>query len=458
MKGGERLKKVQVFARSFLLIFICTVFIALFSYGGAIAMETIFPKKFSYPPGTMIASVSIGGLTDEEAEVKLVVETESWKNNTSFKFIYFDEMVEIEAAEIEFFITESLQLVDKGFGDLYANLPDHILLEAIEAFSYPIPMAELNQKEIKERVRSHIVTLTNSAVYIDINEYIDSNENQVGVVATAKISNLESTLQLAEWTLKLNDFVVDAEAAFSLLETMNEVNALPTEGESLNLIATVLYQLFLETNFQIVERHSGLTLPSNTPVGLNAVVRPDKADFIVENKNYYPYTLKLSFQNNELNASLTGLAFPYKYTPIIKDERVIEPRKIVHFSAARRIGDKQVINNGEKGFFAEVYRQVRNRQTEQLLHEQFLFEDFYPPVHEVQEWSLKELRVQAVPREEDQVDQNGTGSPDRRADDETIDEVPDGNHDEQDETQNKSPDQTQNEGESGNPEDLTKGD
>lgn len=440
-RGGTRVNQIQVFSKAFLLIFICTVFIALFSYGGAFAMETIFPKKFFYPPGTMIASVAIGGLTDEEAEVKLINELEIWRNNTSFRLVYFDEIVEIEAAEVEFFIAESLQLVEKGYGELYANLPEHLFFEAIEAFSYPIPIAELNQEALKKRVRSHIVSLSPSPVYININEYIDTKTNETEVVATAQISNLENSPQLSEWSSMLDGLVIEAEERFSLLDTMKAIEVLPTGGESLNSLATVLYQLFLETNFQIVERHSSLTLPSHTLVGLNAVLLPNKADLIVENKNYYPYTLKLSFQSNELKASLTGLTFPYQYTAIIKDQRVIEPRKIVHFSATRRIGDKQVIKNGEKGYFAEVYRQVKNHETEQLLHEQFLFEDFYPPVHQIEEWSFKERPIEKKElKEDDVIAENDERPSDIETDDETTggitDEVPDENSDKQDELQN----------------------
>lgn len=392
----KSVNNVRLFFRAFLIIFFCTTFIALFSFGGGKAIETYFPKDNYFPEGTFVGSVPMSGLTIEEAEEKLEGEIEKWVNSTNYKFVYFDELVEVPATHVQFFVSESLQMLDAGSTMLYNSIPEAVITEAVESFSYEIPNDEVRVEAVQELVKSHAATLSTTSLYIDLNEYV-AQQHETDQVAHTVISNIESTLLLEQWANNLNGIVIDARETFSLLQQMQGKGAVVVEGESLNVLATALYEAFLQTNFLIRERHIGKNLPPYAKLGFDAIVKPDFADLIVENINYYPYTLFLAYEAGQLTVTLEGIAFPYLFSAVTKNEREIESRNIVRFSNEKRSGYRQVINNGENGYFVEVYRQQRSIENSQLINEQRLFEDFYPPVHSIELWSLQDRPTENPP-------------------------------------------------------------
>ncbi len=408
---------VRQFLKAFLLIFLCTTFIALFSFSGGKAIDTFYGNQNEFPKGTYIGSVPISGLTVEEAEEKLVAEIKNWKNSTNYKLVYFDELVELPGNHVQFFVNESLQMVDDGYGELLNTISETIILETIDQFSYYIPLDELHIEAIQEAVKIHAASLVNTPLYIDVNEHV-GDRYETEQVARATISNVESTLLLEQWVKNLNGTVIEAREAFSLLQTMKETGAVIIEGESLNVLATALYETFLQTNFQIRERHIGSTLPDYAKLGFHAVVQPDLADLIVVNRNFYPYTLLFSYEDNMLSVSLEGISFPFSFSAVTKNERIVTPRKIVHFSAEKEADDRQVMRNGKNGYFAEVYHQQRNKDSNELINEQLLFEDFYPPVHRIELWSLQDK-----PSDEQTLGDNGPG----QEDEDSASSITDGN-------------------------------
>ncbi|OIJ18366.1 hypothetical protein BKP45_12380 [Anaerobacillus alkalidiazotrophicus] len=381
------MKDYRFFSKTFLIILFYTSFIGLFSVGGTYAIETYYPKQSYFPDGTMLSSIPISGLSEAEAKDAVRSEIENWKSSASLSIVYFDEAVELDTSQIEFFIQESLQGVENGYGDLYSNVSSMTLKKAIESLSYDVNTINLNS--LTEEVQTYVNLLSTSPLFIDINDYVSPNR-PIEVVASSVTTNFESTLLLPRWVEQLDGVVIDGRSRFSLLQTMADLGAVRTETESLNVLATALYNLFLETNFQFIERHGGRVLPNYADAGYYSVVKPDQADLIVENPNYYSYTLKLALVNNELTASLEGVSLPYQFTAVTKNEKVIVPRKVVHFSSTRRKGDKQIVENGKNGYFVELYRQIRNKESNKLIKEYLLFEDFYSPVHQVEEWSIKE--------------------------------------------------------------------
>ncbi|OIJ10575.1 hypothetical protein BKP37_18770 [Anaerobacillus alkalilacustris] len=380
------MKDYSFFSKTFFIILFYTSFIGLFSVGGTYAIETYYPKQSYFPDGTMLSSIPISGLSEAEAKDAVRSEIENWKSSASISIVYFDEAVELDSSQIEFFIQESLEGVENGYGDLYSNVSS-VTEKAIESFSYDVNNINLNS--LTEEVQTYVNLLSTSPLFIDVNDYVSPN-HPIEVVASSVTTNFESTFLLPRWVEQLDGVVIDARSRFSLLQTMADIGAVRTETESLNVLATALYNLFLETNFQFIERHGGRALPNYADAGYYSVVKPDQADLIVENPNYYSYTLKLALVNNELTASLEGVSLPYQFTAVTKNEKVIAPRKVVHFSSIRRKGDKQIVKNGENGYYVELYRQIRNKKSNKLIKEYLLFEDFYSPVHQVEEWSVKE--------------------------------------------------------------------
>ncbi len=405
MKGEVGLNNVRPFLKAFILILICTTFIAFFSFISGKAVETIFPTPISIPEGTFIGSVPVSGLTSEEAEEKLETEIEKWKNNTTFKLVFFDEFVQIPATNIQFFINESLQLNEQGHGDILNTISDTTIKEAVEQLSYYIPKEKVHIEGIQEVMQFHAANLSSTPLYINVNEYL-KDQYEIELVAQSVITNFESTLLLDEWAKNLNGTVIEARDSFSLLEALEKSGSVLMEVESLNVLATALYDTFLQTNFQINERHAGSYLREFADLGFQAIVKPNSLNLIVENQNYYPYTLLILYEENQLKVSLEGVSFPSSYSAVTKNERIIDPRKIVHFSNELRNGDRQIVESGKNGYFVEVFHQKRARDMNELINEQLISEDFYPPIHNVEIRSLQERTSGERRDDEDEEDRS----------------------------------------------------
>lgn len=390
------MRDLQKFFEALFLLLFSTSFIFGATFGGAKAYEYVFPPVVEMNNGTLVGPVQVGGLTKEEAQEKVKEAIAEWKKNTVVEFYYFDKLISVNEGVIQFFIPESLELASRnGFSPLHTEVNETMILSTFEQSEIGVSADSINSELLVKTVQESASVLSKEKLRLNLNDFVVDSEKLVEeTVAEATIANLNSTLLLPEMVEKLNGYVIKAQEPFSLLDALKQVGIEPVEGEQLNIVATGLYKAFLQTNFEIFERHIGLSLPEYAELGFDAIVLPKNADLKIFNSNYYDYKLALSFENNQLSVLIEGLPLPYLYEIVQKNKKEIEPRKIVHFSPTRRIGDKAIVKNGQNGYSTEVYRQVIHPETDQLLFEHFLFEDFYPPVHQEEEWSLRERPVE----------------------------------------------------------------
>ena len=109
----------------------------------------------------------------------------------------------------------------------------------------------------------------------------------------SSLSNAVLTYAIDE----LNGFIIEPDDTFSFLQTVTFPEALTTTTNEVSFLATALYSLFLQTNFDIVERNSGLTVPSYAEPGLDVVVNDkEEKDLVVVNPNSISYKIEISLK------------------------------------------------------------------------------------------------------------------------------------------------------------------
>jgi hypothetical protein len=197
------------------------------------------------------------------------------------------------------------------------------------------------------------------------------------------------TVTLKEVPEDLQSFIDDyqkidipGESSFSLLGFVNE-KKINVQPETLSIIATGIYQTILPSNFTIVERNIGDTLPDYAELGFEAKVsKLQKADLIFKNPNKEKSYFEFNLDHKQLKITLMGKPFLYTYKISKKDEQKLQPKTIVQYSPLVIPGKIKIQNPGADGQIVKVYRDIY--QGGQLMKSELISEDYYPPSYRIE--------------------------------------------------------------------------
>ncbi|MFC7685218.1 VanW family protein [Ureibacillus sp. GCM10028918] len=175
----------------------------------------------------------------------------------------------------------------------------------------------------------------------------------------------------------LNETVVYPGETFSFITKVGESNA---NNEAKNFVASLLYDAVLNTEFQIVERHSQEKIPTYLEPGINARVN-------------IQYNEDLQFLNSstnavKINASVEGSDLKLEIYSNEKSKEVlvqthkeeISPRIINRYSEGLAVGQEQLVQEGEKGervIVTRIISESGNRTEEQISR------DYYAPTNRI---------------------------------------------------------------------------
>ncbi|HEY2421900.1 MAG TPA: G5 domain-containing protein, partial [Neobacillus sp.] len=164
-----------------------------------------------------------------------------------------------------------------------------------------------------------------------------------------------------------------------------------------------IYQTILPTNFTIIERNIGNTLPDFVNLGYEAKVNLERnSDLVFSNPNQAKYHLAIQLENKRLRVTLTGEKFLYNYKISVKDEQKLTPKTIVQYSPLLVPGKIKVLTKGAEGMIVKIYREVY--QGDQMVSSILISEDYYPPLYQVEIHALTSNQQGTTPTNEKQGD------------------------------------------------------
>lgn len=387
MKGKKVMERTPFF-QVFVLLLLSSLVIFLVAVGGSFAYEKVFKLEEKMPEGAMVATVLVGGLRESEAVKVLEEHIAQWRERAVMEIYYFEELVLLPVEQIQFHVEESIQTALKaGYSSLKSEFPLSILEEKLNEFTYPNVRQHIRLEVLKDDLEQKLSTLQHETLLFDLNEYFPEDSKLEPAIVAAVFKNVPNSEEnLSYLADALNGAVINGHSVFSLLDILAERTTTPAKSKELNILASSLYELLLQTNFSILERHISREVPDYAELGLEAMAVPNKADLKFANPNIYDYEIAAAYENNLLTISLTGIPFLYTYD-VVTEEEVIEPRTIVHFSSKRPSGEVETIRYGKNGYFINVYKIIRGFNNE-LLEKNKISEDYYPPVHQIEERSL----------------------------------------------------------------------
>nr|WP_269448508.1 VanW family protein [Metabacillus kandeliae] len=197
------------------------------------------------------------------------------------------------------------------------------------------------------------------------------------VIYETTIPNAKSSSNLVSAVNNHPSTVIKAQSQLSVLEAFGK-DAIEDE-EALSKLASAVYKTILGTNFDVIERHTGLTVPSAEDLGYEAKIEPGYLDFKIFNPNDTDYKLTFDWLGNTLHVAVVGKPLIYQYDVVRSSPETFGFKKIVRYDAAFSEGQEKTVQTGKNGYLIKVYR---NKDGDQSNTAPFA-EDFYPPVHQI---------------------------------------------------------------------------
>jgi hypothetical protein len=375
--------KDQRLLKLFVVLFFSSAFMFSTSHFGARAFEK-FNSDGSYSEGTTVGSVDISGKTKTEAISLLEEKFVEWVNNTKIDLQFSEKTVPFDINLFHFNAKQTVNNIIDGQKNTATITIE--MLQVEDQMQIIFPEIDSNNFEFakltKDLTEKASLFETGTYSFNLTSDYIIADSTKADVIISESIVELEDIpFDLATVIEANSEITIAEEATFSLLEFAEKQKV--EKSDSLNLIATGIYQAILPTNFEIVERNISNVLPSYATLGYEARVDFAKgADLVIVNPNKAKYIFELKLENNKLKVTLKGVKLLYNYEIIKKDVQQLKPKAIVQYSPLLLPGKTKVQNAGADGQVVKVYRDTF--QGNKLIQSELLSEDYYAPAYRVE--------------------------------------------------------------------------
>lgn len=381
------------------IVIIMVMFIGLYP-------STTFAKG-KMPKGSEIGSINVQEKTDAEIMTTLETEIALWKKDDATIDLVSDyEQYQIPRSALEFHIEESIQTLrertKRTLTSLFmrqknVSVPLEVTInEADSALRDLKEKSYINYDAILTQLEAQASELAEGNILL---EYLDESAIPLETIAEVKIdlpmySNAVMTYALEQ----LEEVVIAKDEQFSLLDTVQFPEKLTTSNKELSIIGTALYELFLHSNFMIVERHQHLRLPTYAEAGTDVQINRQKEDdLIVVNKNDRSMRLEVTREEEDvLLAKLLAAPADTTYELDVETIKNVKERTVYRYSKELLPGDEVIIDAGAKGLQVAIHREKLEKGM--FVESEKISEDLYLPEAKVIIKSTRE--AEEIPEED----------------------------------------------------------
>jgi hypothetical protein len=378
------LGKNQQMIKLFVVLFFGTAFIFSFSHYGAKAFGKITGADGKFSNGTTIGALDVSEKTKFEAKSLLEEKYVEWVENTKIQMQYGEKSASFDINQFHLDAIQTVDSIKDGQNNPAIIIVDSLQVE--EQLEILFPLIKISDFDIKK-----LTTNLNSTAGLfesgsqTFNLYQDfllaGKLKKDAVINTSEVEVKDIPFDLESIIENNPEIEIPEESTFSLLEFAKKQKF--NDSDSLNVIATGIYEAILPSNFTIVERNISSSLPEYSSLGYEAQVSTSKkADLVVTNPNKAKYFLKLHLENNQLKVTLKGETLIYNYEITKKDKQKLSPKTIIQYSPLLLPGKTKVQAKGEVGQIVKVYREVY--QGNEFIKSELISEDYYPPVYRIE--------------------------------------------------------------------------
>ncbi|GGA35635.1 VanW family protein [Psychrobacillus lasiicapitis] len=402
---------MKILTKIITLICLVTLFFYLFLSESNIAFLKVDAKS----DGSTIGGIEIEDLDKKEITSRLGLAIEDWKRDTKLvlegKGINLTLDTNYFIFDVEASVNQYLNASQKPWyafwkTDSIVHIPlqitiDPKLLTLIEENSL------LNKEKTIENIKAQVAVLSKipiEAVLVDLtaleSERIAFSLEEVSI----------NTIGLSEIIAALNEQVISTGDVFSFFEETLEISGVYND-ETADFVASLLYSTILQTDFEIVERHSQGVVPTYLEPGIEANIDLNaNKDLKFINKSN-PAVLKVSLKDSSLLVELYSLPAETVGKYEVRDTQVVKPRTIYRYSSDLKAGEESLIQEGSPGLKVTVYRIISDKKGP-YENEEIVSQDYYSPTHRIILKSSLTPELTPVVDPDLEIDLNADGLPD----------------------------------------------
>ena len=369
--------------------FIAVLAATLFFYGlstfGALAFSQASTKSFG--DQTYVGPFEISNYKEKEALEKLAYDFTELQLAFSVNLAYQDAVVALPKELVRLEIGQTIERAKSEMENpIVATVSVDGLRTVLAQQFRPIEFTEDNLHSIASGIERGIETgiMPLTVHLLDYMEHAEWKEEAVAS-STLIVQNPSSSLQ--QFIFALDGTEIAPFSTFSLLDKMKEEGGSPVADEELTMLASSLYTLVLQTNFEVDKRSIGIGLSPAVEPGFEAVINESLGlNFMFTNPNKSAFTLHVELSDNTIQMSLTGMPFLYEYAPYIGQKETYKPKTVRQYSAFLPVGQIRVADEGKEGLEVSVRRLISYGGTE--MEDEAISSDFYAPIPRIEMHSL----------------------------------------------------------------------
>lgn len=382
--------KRQQIVKFSLILSVLSIFIFSYTYFGSDIFSARTSAKQAFSENTIIGSFDVSNKSQDEATANIQTEVDSWLAQASVQLVYKGQNYPVNTTAFVFEVENSVSSATSG-----AQNELYVRWEEAELNNLNLPsliMAKLDTEKLTIKMQASAQKLIPEIV-IKLEDFLPAEEPAIISTASVKLSsNVESEL-----IVELVPIDILPDSMFSLAAYANENGLANVSASTFSQMGSALYKAFLQSDISIVERHISSQLPKNIDLGYETKVDFSKnLDLKFYNPTDTSYKVELNLNGQELEVVVTGPPPIYEYKITASDKQEFKPRIIKQYSPHLKQGQKSVQTEGKAGLLIKVNREIYGENGE-LLKNEFISEDFYPPIHRVEVLPLAPAVIQTAP-------------------------------------------------------------
>ncbi|PIC63847.1 hypothetical protein CSV79_09815 [Sporosarcina sp. P13] len=365
-----------------LLLVISTIF-AQQAYAG----DGFFSNIKRFDKHTYAGPFNISKLNRKKAKQKLTTDFVELEQNLAVKLIVQDLYVDVPSEAVTFDVDATVDQASSGQENaLIATVSRDglrtVLTQNFSSLVFTEDEVDTLASQIESQLRSGIMPQ-----HIYLAKSIPELYEQAQTIASATYATKQLTKGLRLLLDDLNGAEIQPNSTFSFQEFVKDRESVVASDQDMSIMASLLYETALQTNWIIDERSIGNELTEGVQPGFEAVVnRKLDLDLQVTNPNQTVFTLHTKWDNSQITLSIEGLPFMHTYLPEVENLKLYNPKTVVQYSAFIPSGRVQTINKGKKAMEATVKRSILLNGS--LLDYEDISIDFYTPQSKVERRNL----------------------------------------------------------------------
>ncbi|MFJ7735046.1 G5 domain-containing protein [Lysinibacillus sp. NPDC097287] len=375
------------------LVVIILLCIAVF-LPNALLNDTVFAKGDS--EGSTIGGIEVTKVKKSALESTLQTAINEWVK-TAVVVSDGENTITIDGSELSFDIQTAISQFET-----MTKKPWYAIWQKNSIVHIPIPVTvnEAAIEQIKELATwESDKTLSNvmmQASYLD-NHEVEAVVNDLDMQMEERIGfQVEEiptgALGITDVIASLNDVVLVPNNPVSLLTLLGEqAEVVNTIG--LDFLASMIYSTVLQTDYEILERHSQKETPTYLQQGIEASINKSlNKDLQFINLSEQPGKLKVTTKGKSLKVEMFSTSKEKDINIRVEKDRIVNPRTIYRYSDEIAIGQEEVVQEGKVGVRVEVYRSiVENGVSSEVL----VSRDYYAPINQIVVRSSKQPATDA---------------------------------------------------------------